>query len=303
MAMKSNAKKKANALEEFYSLLQEPRTDEVDWQRFFDKNPFVLTDSLPLRVSNIFSQVQLESGIPDYVFFERQGESSLFDTYGVVELKRPRDKILRVYSTRHIVPSPALNTARYQAERYLNDLSSKRVLDKRISFAVGNAAYCFIIIGRSEEISAKCQEEIFRLQFGKLLPSGFKIIPYDVLWRRFRSSIPSAINIVFLEIPEMTEKIVGLAEVRQLFELSKGTRVAGCMVSSGRILCGKVRVRRRKDVIYEGVIQKLRRYQDEVNEVRAGMECGISIESYSNFRVGDTIECFTTENNGVSAKQ
>jgi hypothetical protein len=291
MAMKDNAQKKANALEEFYALLQKPRTDEVDWQQFFDKNPFVLTDSLPLRVSNIFSQVQLESGIPDYVFFERQGESSLFDTYGVVELKRPRDKILRVYSTRHIVPSSALNTARFQAERYLNDLSSKRFLDKRISFAIGNAAYCFIIIGRSEEVSAKCQEEIFRLQFGKLLPSGFQVIPYDVLWQRFRSTIPSATNIVFLEIPDMKENIIGSAEVRQVFEFSKGGHAAGCMVSSGRILRGKVRVRRRKDVIYEGITQTLRRFQDVVNEVRAGMECGISIEGYSDFQVGDTIEC------------
>jgi hypothetical protein len=302
MAMKDNAQKKANALEEFYALLQKPRTDEVDWQQFFDKNPFVLTDSLPLRVSNIFSQVQLESGIPDYVFFERQGESSLFDTYGVVELKRPRDKILRVYSTRHIVPSSALNTARFQAERYLNDLSSKRFLDKRISFAIGNAAYCFIIIGRSEEVSAKCQEEIFRLQFGKLLPSGFQVIPYDVLWQRFRSTIPSATNIVFLEIPDMKENIIGSAEVRQVFEFSKGGHAAGCMVSSGRILRGKVRVRRRKDVIYEGITQTLRRFQDVVNEVRAGMECGISIEGYSDFQVGDTIECYTTDNNGGSPK-
>jgi translation initiation factor IF-2 len=100
--------------------------------------------------------------------------------------------------------------------------------------------------------------------------------------------------------PDLKEIIVGVAEVRQIFELSKGVPVAGCMVSSGRIVRGKVRVRRRKDVIYEGISQSLRRFQDEVNEVRAGMECGIRIEGYSEFQVGDTIECYAIEK--VAAK-
>jgi translation initiation factor IF-2 len=95
--------------------------------------------------------------------------------------------------------------------------------------------------------------------------------------------------------PESRETTTGVAEVRQIFELSKGVPVAGCMVASGRIAKGKVRVRRRKDVIYEGVTQSLRRFQDEVNEVRAGMECGIRIEGYSEFQVGDTIECYAIE--------
>jgi len=100
--------------------------------------------------------------------------------------------------------------------------------------------------------------------------------------------------------PEARETITGVAEVRQVFELSKGVPVAGCMVSSGRIVKGKVRVRRHKDVIYEGIAQSLRRFQDEVNEVRAGMECGIRIEGYSEFQVGDTIECYAIEK--VAAK-
>ncbi len=100
--------------------------------------------------------------------------------------------------------------------------------------------------------------------------------------------------------PDLKETVVGSAEVRQIFELSKGVPVAGCMVSSGRIVKGKVRVRRRKDVIYEGICQSLRRFQDEVNEVRAGMECGIRIEGYSDFQVGDAIECYAIEK--VAAK-
>jgi len=95
--------------------------------------------------------------------------------------------------------------------------------------------------------------------------------------------------------PDVKEVVVGSAEVRQIFELSKGIPVAGCMVSSGRIVRGKVRVRRGKSVIYEGVTQSLRRFQDEVNEVRAGMECGIRIEGFGDFEVGDAIECYSLE--------
>ncbi len=100
--------------------------------------------------------------------------------------------------------------------------------------------------------------------------------------------------------PDIKEIIVGSAEVRKVFELSKGAPVAGCMVSTGRIVRGKVRVRRRKDVIYEGVTQSLRRFQDEVNEVRAGMECGIRVEGFGDFQVGDAIECYSIEK--VAAK-
>jgi translation initiation factor IF-2 len=100
--------------------------------------------------------------------------------------------------------------------------------------------------------------------------------------------------------PDLKETVVGSAEVRQIFELSKGIPVAGCMVASGRIVRGKVRVRRKKDVIYEGVTQSLRRFQDEANEVRAGMECGIRIEGFGDFEVGDVIECYAIEK--VAAK-
>src|SRR5437899_12310164 len=95
--------------------------------------------------------------------------------------------------------------------------------------------------------------------------------------------------------PILEDTIAGSPEVRKIFELSKGAPVAGCMVTAGRIVKGKVRVRRRKEIIYEGITQSLRRFQDEVNEVRAGMECGIRIEGFSEFQVGDAIECYTME--------
>jgi translation initiation factor IF-2 len=95
--------------------------------------------------------------------------------------------------------------------------------------------------------------------------------------------------------PILKDVTAGVAEVRKIFELSKGAPVAGCMVTSGRIVKGKVRIRRRKEIIFEGITQSLRRFQDEVNEVRAGMECGIRIEAFSEFQIGDNIECYTVE--------
>lgn len=95
--------------------------------------------------------------------------------------------------------------------------------------------------------------------------------------------------------PVLKEVVIGSAEIRKIFELSKGGNVAGCVISSGRIVKGKVRVMRRKALIYEGNTLSLRRFQDEVNEVRAGMECGIRIDGFNDFQMGDAIECYTIE--------
>src|SRR5947208_5732216 len=95
--------------------------------------------------------------------------------------------------------------------------------------------------------------------------------------------------------PLTREVVVGQAEVRQIFALSKGGNVAGCVVAHGRIVKGKVRVMRRKGLIYEGIVQSLRRCQDEVNEVRSGMECGIRLDGFNEFQVGDSIESYMVE--------
>lgn len=95
--------------------------------------------------------------------------------------------------------------------------------------------------------------------------------------------------------PLQKEVVVGQAEVRKVFELSKGGKVAGCYVSSGKLVRGKMRVRRRTHVIYEGVSLTLKRFQDEVNEVRSGMECGVRLDGFDELQEGDFIECYTIE--------
>jgi len=93
--------------------------------------------------------------------------------------------------------------------------------------------------------------------------------------------------------PEIKEQIVGLAEVREVFRSSKFGTVAGCLVSEGFIRRGNpVRVLRDNVVIHQGELDSLRRFKDDVNEVRAGTECGIGVRNYNDIRAGDQIECF-----------
>jgi translation initiation factor IF-2 len=95
--------------------------------------------------------------------------------------------------------------------------------------------------------------------------------------------------------PELRESSVGKATVKKVFELSKFP-VAGCIVDSGRILrSGRARVVRRGQSVYDGGIQTLKRFQDEVNEVRAGMECGIRLGNFDDYLENDTIECYVLE--------
>ncbi|MEM6810436.1 MAG: translation initiation factor IF-2 [Pseudomonadota bacterium] len=93
--------------------------------------------------------------------------------------------------------------------------------------------------------------------------------------------------------PEVREQIVGLAEVRDVFRSPKFGNVAGCMVIDGFVRRSlPIRVLRDNVVIYEGELESLRRFKDDVNEVRAGTECGIGVRNYNDVKVGDQIECF-----------
>ena len=94
--------------------------------------------------------------------------------------------------------------------------------------------------------------------------------------------------------PEVKEQIVGLAEVRSVFRSSKFGTVAGCMVIDGYVRRNfPIRVLRNNVVIFEGALESLKRFKDDVNEVRAGTECGIGVKNYNDVREGDQIECYS----------
>jgi translation initiation factor IF-2 len=97
--------------------------------------------------------------------------------------------------------------------------------------------------------------------------------------------------------PTLREKFLGNAEIREIFNISKtGKKVAGCMVTEGLMKRGgKVRLLRDNVVIHEGTLKTLRRFKDEVREVKEGFECGMAFENYDNLEKGDVIECFEME--------
>ncbi len=125
-----------------------------------------------------------------------------------------------------------------------------------------------------------------------------KLIEREGIDLHYYSVIYDAINEVKqalsgLLAPEIKEEIKGLAEVREVFRSPKLGAIAGCMVIDGEIKRGKpIRVLRDNVVIYEGELESLRRFKENVTEVKQGMECGIGVKNYNDVKTGDHIEIF-----------
>ena len=96
--------------------------------------------------------------------------------------------------------------------------------------------------------------------------------------------------------PEIRETFLGNAQILEVFTIGKSTKVAGCRVTEGLVRRGaKVRLIRDQTVIHEGELSQLKRFKDDVTEVPAGQECGMSFAKYEDLKVGDVIECFSVE--------
>ena len=120
--------------------------------------------------------------------------------------------------------------------------------------------------------------------------SGVDIRYYSIIYEAI-DDVKAALT--GLLAPEVREQIVGLAEVKEVFSSPKFGDIAGCIVSEGMVKrANPIRVLRENVVIYEGELESLRRFKDDVNEVRSGTECGIGVKNYSDVQVGDQIECF-----------
>jgi translation initiation factor IF-2 len=125
---------------------------------------------------------------------------------------------------------------------------------------------------------------------GAIKDSGVDLRYYSVIYEAI-DDIKAAVS--GLLSPEIREQIVGLAEVRDVFSSPKLGNIAGCMVIDGYVKrSNPLRVLRDNVVIYEGELESLRRFKDDVGEVRAGTECGIGVKNYNDIKVGDQIECY-----------
>ena len=130
--------------------------------------------------------------------------------------------------------------------------------------------------------------------------SARKVIEAEKIDLRYYSVIYALIDEVKQAMsgmlaPEFKQEIIGLAQVRDVFKSPKIGSIAGCMVTEGIIKrSAPIRVLRENVVIYEGELESLRRFKDDVQEVRNGIECGIGVKNYNDVRVGDQIEVFET---------
>ena len=125
-----------------------------------------------------------------------------------------------------------------------------------------------------------------------------KLIDEHDIEARYYSVIYDVIDVVKAQIsgmlePEIREQIIGLAEVKDVFKSPKFGQIAGCLVVDGVVRkSAPIRVLRDNVVIYEGELESLRRFKDDVSEVRMGTECGIGVRNYTDVRAGDQIEVF-----------
>jgi translation initiation factor IF-2 len=174
----------------------------------------------------------------------------------------------------------------------LNALSTGEVAVNVVSSGVGGLTESDVTLAAA----SKARIIAFNVRGDAAARTAIKDHGVDV---RYYSIIYEAIDdiravLTGMLAPEVKEQIVGLAEVRNVFRSSKFGTVAGCMVIDGYVRRNfPIRVLRDNVVIFEGALESLKRFKDDVNEVRAGTECGVGVKNYNDVREGDQIECYS----------
>jgi translation initiation factor IF-2 len=176
----------------------------------------------------------------------------------------------------------------------LTKLSTDEVSVRLLHTAVGGINESDVILAKSTgafiigfNVRANAQARELARRDG--VEIRYYAIIYDVI-----DDIRNALS--GLLAPTLRERFLGNASIREVFNITRVGKVAGCMVTDGVVRRGaKVRLLRDNVVIHEGSLKTLKRFKDEVREVRDGYECGMAFENYENVQVGDTIECFEIE--------
>jgi translation initiation factor IF-2 len=175
----------------------------------------------------------------------------------------------------------------------LKQIESKKINLEIIHSAVGPISESDILLASASEavvIGFSVKVEAMAVPAAKR--EGVQIKLYSIIYELL-DQIKDAM--AGLLEPEFRETVIGHAEVKQVFQLSRGI-VAGCLVTDGRIArVARARVVRKRQPVYDGGISTLRRFQDDVKEVRSGLECGIKLGDFNEYQVGDVIECYQLE--------
>ena len=176
----------------------------------------------------------------------------------------------------------------------LGKLSTDEVATRVLHAAVGG-------INESDVILAKASNAVIIGFNVRANPQARDLARRDAVEIRYYSIIYDVIDdmkaaLSGLLAPSLRERFLGNATIREVFTITKAGKVAGCMVTEGVVRRGaKVRLLRDNVVVHEGSLKTLKRFKDEVREVREGFECGMAFENYQDVQVGDIIECFDVE--------
>jgi translation initiation factor IF-2 len=175
----------------------------------------------------------------------------------------------------------------------LQQIESKKVNLEIIHSAVGPISESDILLASaSNAVVIGFNVKVENMAVSAAKSEGVQVKLYSIIYElidQVRDAMAELLE------PELRETVIGHAEVKQVFELSRGI-VAGCLVTDGRILrTGRARVLRKRQPVYDGGISTLRRFQDDVKEVRSGLECGIKLGDFGEYEVADIIECYQLE--------
>jgi translation initiation factor IF-2 len=173
----------------------------------------------------------------------------------------------------------------------LNKLGTKEVKVSIVSSGVGgvsesdvNLAMASNAIILAFNVRADAQARVLAKK------EGIEIRQYSIIYQLIEE-IKQAMSGMLA--PEEKETLVGMAQVREVFNSSQLGAIAGCLVTEGTVKRSlPIRVLRKNVVVFEGQLESLRRFKDEVKEVKSGTECGIGVKSYNDIVVGDMIEVF-----------
>ncbi len=175
----------------------------------------------------------------------------------------------------------------------LQQIESKKVDLEIIHSAVGPISESDILLASaSDAVVVGFNVKVEAMAVSAAKREGVQVKLYSIIYELL-DQIKEAM--AGLLEPEHRETVIGHAEVKQVFQLSRGI-VAGCLVTDGRVArTARARVLRKRQPVYDGGISTLRRFQDDVKEVRSGLECGIKLGDFSEYQVGDVIECYQLE--------
>lgn len=207
------------ARERFRSLLEKTDTQEAEWQQLFADCPIIFSSSLPVRIheTDIVPLARPGRRESDFVFFPNRADP--LSPFGVIELKRPDTRLIRIPRRDVLSLSADAGAAIAQAQKYALEVKAEVVVRPDQLLAIGNEIHVFVIAGLSGELAAKITNELLRAQFANLLPRNCRIIPFDTLLAAFESRFTPAVHLLNTWLPHSHATLTSLLrEIETAYE-------------------------------------------------------------------------------------